>query len=238
MPTHTYLHQGLAIFQTRLQDPRETHPVPKSLDAPPFITISREACAGASALGQLLLPMLDEEFGREGQSWMFLDKNLLHYALNSHKLPARLADFLPEDRVSEINAVIGELLGLHPPLWELEQQVGETILQIARSGRVIIAGRGAHLVTRSLPGGFHVRLVAGIETRIERMMAQQKCDRAAAMGLIENSDHARRRFVKNRFGAEIDDPHSYDLVLNTDRIQSAAAAAIVLEGLRQRRGGC
>ena len=235
MPAHTYLQQGLTIFQTRMQEPRATAPGSQSIETAPFITISREACAGASTLGQLLLPRLDEAFGREGQSWIFLDKNLLHYALTSHNLSERLAEFLPEDRISEITGIIGELLGLHPPLWELEHQIAETILQLARSGRVIFAGRAAHLVTKALSGGFHVRLVAGGETRIARMMALQKCDHSTAVGLIGGSDQARRRFVKNRFGSDIDDPHNYDLVLNTDRLSSDAVAAIVIEGLRRRQ---
>jgi len=80
-----------------------------------------------------------------------------------------------------------------------------------------------------------VRLVAGGETRIARMMALQKCDHSTAVGLIGGSDQARRRFVKNRFGSDIDDPHTYDLVLNTDRLSSDAVAAIVIEGLRRRQ---
>ena len=234
MPSHTYLDRGMTIFHTRLQEPMTQTPTAPAVETAPFITISREACAGASTLGQLLLPKLDEACGKENQSWMFLDKNLLHYALSCHDLPERLEEYLPEDRISEINAIIGELVGLHPPLWELEHQISETIRQLARSGRVIFAGRAAHLITRSLPGGFHIRLVAGKEIRIERMMALKSCDRHAAEELIGYSDLARHRFVKKNFGSEIDDPHAYDLVLNTDRLPAPAVAAIVLEGLRQR----
>ena len=167
---------------------------------------------------------------------MFLDKDLLIYALTSHHLPERLAEFLPEDRVSEIKAVIGELVGLHPPLWELEHQVAETIRQLARSGRVIFAGRAAHLVTRSFPGGFHVRLVAGKETRIKRMMALRAL-RPGGGGGPHRKDRPRpERFVRTYFGEDIDDPHTYDLVINTDRISAPAAARMVMDGLRQRLG--
>lgn len=235
MPSHTYLEKGLTIFNTRMNEPLGRSSFSHQLKAPPFITLSREAGAGASTLGQLLIPMLNEEFGRDGQSWMFLDKNLLHFALTSHHLPERLAEFLPEDRVSETKAIIGELVGLHPPLWELEHQIGETILQLARSGRVIFAGRAAHLITRTLPGGFHIRLVAGKETRIMRLMERQSCDRTAAGNLVGELDQARRRFVRQYFGADIDDPHTYDIVINTDRLPPAAVAAIVAEGLRQRQ---
>ena len=238
MASHTYLEHGLTIFQTRLQSPQAPAPLSQVSTAPPFLTLSREVCAGATTLGQVLLPMLNEAFGREGQSWMFLDKNLLIYALTSHHLPERLAEFLPEDRISELKAVIGELVGLHPPLWELEHSVGETIRQLAASGRVIFAGRAAHLLTLSFPGGFHVRLVAGKETRIRRMVAVQNCGWATAEDLIAKTDLARRRYVRTNFGKDIDDPHTYDLVVNTDRLPPAAVARIVIEGLRQHRESC
>lgn len=235
MPSHTYLEHGLTIFQTQMQAQLPSTPASGVAAAAPFLTISREVCAGATTLGQLLLPMLNEEFGREGHSWMFLDKDLLLFALTSHHLPERLAEFMPEDRISEVKAVIGELVGLHPPLWELEHQVGETIRQLAMSGRVIFAGRAAHVITWSLPGGFHVRLVAGKETRTRRLMALRKCDRKAAEDFIERTDLARRRFLKNNFAQDIDDPRCYDLAINTDRMAPAAVARIVMEGLRQRR---
>ena len=56
---------------------------------------------------------------------MFLDKDLIKQALTKHNLPERLAAYLPEDRISEIKATVGELVGLHPSLWELEHKISE-----------------------------------------------------------------------------------------------------------------
>jgi len=229
MATHPYLDHGLAILQTQLG----AAPAPQSaaIEAPPFITISREVCAGATSLGQTLLPILDKSLGRDGQSWMFFDKNLLHFALSSHQLPESLAKFLPEDRVSEIKSIIGELVGLHPSLWELANTVAETIRELARSGRVVFTGRAAHLLTQSLPGGFRVRLVADREIRIRRLMALKGGDRASAAAEIDGADQARRRYVRTNFGRDIDDPHTYDLVINTSRLSPAEVARLVVDGL-------
>jgi hypothetical protein len=234
MMPHTYLEHGLSIFQARLSDPA----APPATHRPAvraFITLSREACAGATTLGQHLLPLLNQEAAAEGQSWMLLDKELLHHALSQHNLPESLAKFLPEDRVPEIKGLIGELVGLHPPIWQLEQHVAEAIAQIAGLGHVIFVGRAAHLLTRALPGGLHVRLVASMETRIRRLMAQQNCPRAAAVESLEQNDNARRRYVLTNFEQDIDDPHTYDLVINTDQIDPKTAASLVLTALRERR---
>ena len=234
MTAHAYLEHGLTILKARLESPAAGAPATASHTIRPFITLSREVCAGATSLGRSLLPRLNSEFGEDSQDWVLLDKDLLSFALARHDLPERLARFLPEDKISEIDAAIGEIVGLHPSIWELEQSVAQTIVQLAHVGRFIFAGRAAHLLTQSLPGGFHVRLVAAKDARVRRLMELQGCDTGAAETHIDRTDNARRKFVKSHFGLEIDDPHTYDLVINTDRISTGTAAAIVLEGLRNQ----
>ncbi len=233
MTPHNYLEQGLTVLEARLKN--SSHP-PMSgtgVTVRPFITISRETGAGATTLGQRLLPLLDERFGSVEQRWMLLDKNLLTHALTLHHLPEALAEYLPEDRVPEFKSAIGELIGLHPPIWQLEQRVTEAIRQLAASGRVIFVGRAAHLVTAAFPGGFHLRLIASREARIRRMMVLLNCDPGAAAARVRQNDHARRRYLRTHFDADIDDAHNYDLVINTDRIDAAAAAPLVAEALRE-----
>jgi cytidylate kinase len=234
MTPHAYLDHGVSILKARLGSPTTGAAPAVAAAHHPFITLSREVCAGATTLSHSLLPRLNAEFGAPGEEWILLDKDLLSYALARHELPEQLARFLPEDKISEIDALIGEILGLHPSLWELEHQVAQTIVQLAHVGRIVFVGRASHLLTQSLPGGLHVRLVAGKETRIRRLMELQHVHEGEARSVIERTDLGRRRFVKSRFGRDIDDPHTYDLVINTDRILPGTAAALVIEGLRQK----
>lgn len=234
MTPHTYLDHGITIFHTRFQSPGAESHAPFSTPHRPFLTISREACAGATTLGQHLVPLLDAQLGEEGRSWMFLDKDLLTHALTTNHLPEHLATYLPEDRISDIKGMIGEIVGLHPPLWELEQRVNEAIRQVAQLGRVIFAGRAAHLITRSLPGGFHLRLVAPQELRIRRLQEQQGCDRETAARILHETDSARRRYVQSNFERDINDPLTYDLIINTEKVQPATAAQLVLRAMLER----
>ncbi len=234
MTSHTYLDHGLTIFNTRLGVPGSAPRGSLSDPSRPFLTISRECCAGATTLGLHLVPLFDAELAQEGHSWIFLDKNLLTHALTAHRLPAHLAKFLPEERMSEVKALIGEIIGLHPPLWELEQRVSEAIFQLARRGCVIFAGRAAHIVTRGLADGFHLRLVAPRAVRLARMQEQQHCDRITAEKHLDESDRARRGYVLSNFGQDIDDPHSYDLVINTEHITPATAAQLVLRAMQDK----
>jgi len=234
MTTHTYLDHGLSILHARLQTPQSQQMIDARTVGHPFITISREACAGASTLGAQLVPLLDARLGEEGRNWIFFDKNLITHALTQHQLPERLAEYLPEDRISEIKSLVGELVGLHPSIWELEHKITEAILQLAYLGRVILTGRASHLITRSLPGGFHLRLVASMPSRLKRMMELKQCDIETARAALLSSDQARHRYVQSNFQQDLDDPHSYDLVINTDHINPASAAKLVVSVLRDR----
>lgn len=235
MTTHPYLHQGLTILHTQLRPTGTFSPKPVTPTVHPFITLSRETCAGATALGEHLLPLLNEHLHEEGRSWMFLDKDLITRALDLSNLPEQLAHYLPEDRISEIKGLIGEMVGLHPPLWELDHRVTEAIVKFARLGCVILSGRAAHLITRELPGGFHLRLVAPLESRIHRAQSVRQTSRTAAEQFIRETDGARERHVHTHFDEDINDPHLYDMVINTDRVTPATAANLVLAALQDRR---
>jgi cytidylate kinase len=233
MITHSYLDNGMAILKTRLTGPVTGSPSAGPAVSP-FITLSRESGAGATTLGRMLLSRLDAEFGWADHGWLLLDKDLVNFVLEHDELPRSLARYLPEDKVSEIDALIGEIVGLHPSIWTLEHRVARTIVQLAHVGRIIFVGRAAHLLTRSLPGGFHVRLVAPRDVRVRRFVEAQGIGVQEAEALVDRTDVGRQRFVRSHFGREIGDPLSYDLVINTGRISPGTAATLVIEGLRHQ----
>jgi cytidylate kinase len=233
MITHSSLDSGVAILKARIASPEAGAPS-TGRAVRPFITISRESGAGATTLGRLLISRLDAEFGQEGHGWRLLDKDLLNFALEHDALPKSLARYLPEDKISEIDALIGEVVGLHPSIWTLEHRVAKTIIHLADAGRVIFVGRAAHLLTHALPGGFHVRLVAPRDIRVRRLIESEGIGSKEAEAQVDRTDYGRRRFVRSHFGRDIDDPQSYDLIINTGRISPGTATALVIEGLRHQ----
>src|SRR5579864_9468147 len=123
------------------------------------ITISRQTGSGGHTIAEKLAEHLACRDGSTGHPWSVFDRNLVEKVLEHHNLPVRLARFMPEDRVSEINDIMDELFGLHPSSWLLVRKTSETILHLAELGNVIVIGRAANIVTARLPHAFHVRLV-------------------------------------------------------------------------------
>lgn len=196
---------------------------------PRAVTLSRQTGSGARLVADQLAVWLQANGPKNSPPWTIFDRNLMEEVLREHHMPERLAQYLPEDRVSKISDILEDLFGMHPPTWTLVPKIAETVLRLVGIGNVIIIGRGANVVTAAVPGVVHVRLVASMETRIERVCAAQNLTRNEALKLIHAQDHGRERYVRTHFNQDIDDPLLYHLTLNTDVISVAQAARVIGE---------
>lgn len=201
------------------------------------VTISRQTGSGAHTIAEKLAVRLQSEFPKGAAPWTVFDRNLIERVLEDHHLPARLARQMPEDRTSEFEDIVDELFGLRLPSWMLVQQSAETMLRLAGLGRVILIGRGAHMVTARLPNVLHVRLVAPFEQRFARMQELRKLPRKAALALVRREDRGRARYLKKYFGADVDDPLLYHLILNTGRVLYDEAVEIIADALKHPAAG-
>lgn len=182
------------------------------------VTFSRLAGSGGNSVAERLVENLQRTNRKGARPWTMFDRNLVERVLEDHHLPARLAKFFPEDRLTELQDIMDEVFGLRPGSWKLVEQTSETILQIADLGGAIIVGRAANIVTRSLPDVLHVRLVGSLEVRARRLAENRGMTRKSALDFINKEDLGRRRYVKKYFQEDIDNPQLYHLVLNTDFI--------------------
>lgn len=199
-----------------------------------FVTLSREAGAGASSLARLVADHLNCNLAPGESLWRVFDGNLVESMLRELDYPESLARFLPEDAVSEIDSSIGEIVGLHPNLWGLVQQTNFLIRQLAGEGRCILIGRGANFATAALPHGLHVRLVGDSASRAEHMARHLRISPKQAAARNTRADNARRRYVQTHFDRDIDDPRAYDLVLNTTQIPLTEAASLLVHLIAAR----
>lgn len=206
---------------------------PFSRSSGPFVTVSRESGASGSTFARALAARLDHELPADSP-WTVFDRNLVETMLQSEHLSPRIARFLPEDKVSEIDASIGELLGLHPSIWNLIQRTNELMRQLARAGNAILVGRGANCATDQLEGGLHVRLVASPAYRAECTAAERGITPEAAAVYNSHVDTARRNFVRSVFATEVDRASGYDLVINVGTIEPGQAVEFAARALHRR----
>lgn len=182
---------------------------------PPFITISRQTGAGAETVAHLLADKLNIAAPKDARPWTVFDKNLISKVLEDQDLPQAIARQVSEDKDTTVQALVGELLGLHPSMWTLFHHTSDTVLKLARIGRCIIVGRGGNIIAAKLKGGIHVRLVAPESVRLAHLKEYFGLEDKAAAKYMHEHDEGRRRYVKANFDRNIDDPLLYHAVLNT-----------------------
>lgn len=201
----------------------------------PFVTVSREAGAGGSSLARLLADELNTTLEPGEAPWTVFDGNLVEAMLDEHHYSTRLARFLPEDAVSEVHASVGELVGLHPNLWDLTQKTNALIRKLARLGHCILIGRGSNFATADLVHGVHVRLVGSPAFRARQTADALGLSQAEADAHNTRKDVARRRYVRATFNRDIDNAAAYDLVINTEHVTLAEGVNMVAKLVRARK---
>lgn len=199
--------------------------------APPsqYITLSRECGSGGSTLAHMLAARLNrEQPPHEGQpEWTVFDQEIVQHMLTSHDLSPKLARFLPEQRLSELSSSVGEIVGLHPNLWDLVQRTNQFLRNLAMQGRTILVGRGANFATAGIPGGIHVRLTAPSEFRDRHMSHVMKTSIRDAATHNRRVDAGRRSYVRSVFDHDVSNPLAYDMVINTARLELDQASAMI-----------
>lgn len=197
----------------------------------PFVTISRESGAGGSTVAQAVADRLNTEPSNVVR-WAIYSANIIEEMLRNSGLSPQIGRFLPEDRVSEIEGTIGEIIGLHPNLWSLIDKSNELIRRLARDGHAIFLGRGANFATAGIANGVHVRLVAPTVVRAERTARWLGVDAEDAIRHNARRDTARARYVRSTFDADVTNASAYDLVINTATVPTATATEIIVAFVR------
>ena len=112
------------------------------------------------------------------------------------------------------------------------QAVRDIIEMLAIEGNVVIVGRAGQAILQDDPDVLHLRVVAPLQTRIQRIVKAHQISTKAARAQIEDSDRFRAQYLKRFYNIQWDDPSLYHLVINTGHISLETSAEVVCSALR------
>jgi cytidylate kinase len=215
-------------------------PVHEPAEAPsavkPFITISREPGAGAWTLAQQLVAALEPPGGGE-HVWTCWDRELMEKVATDQNIHAPLMQSLEESSHSWLSEFFGSLSMSDetPPTDEasLYSKVAGTVRALAQAGHTIIVGGGGVFITRRMPGGIHIRLIAPLEHRIAALAQREGISKDEAAARIRQLEKNRRSFFKRYWPKELIGPESFTVTLNTARIKGGTMVEIIRALVRQ-----
>ncbi len=192
----------------------------------PCITISRE-------FGCQAYPLATELVRRLGESWSVIDREILEEV-------AKIGGFTVEqiEKSRDTPAVLKAIFAMfldssHAEETELSTHLRQAICKFSAAGHCIIVGSGGVFTAPEMKNIFHLRLVAPLEFRINKIMKSHDMDRTQATDFVNQHQKHRDDFVTRLAGSRLDDPSLYHLVLNNSLLNPAQMAAIVERGLQQ-----
>ena len=101
------------------------------------------------------------------------------------------------------------------------------IKDLAKSGNVVIIGRGSNMILQDEPGVLHVGEIAPMELLIGTIMEREHMDRPSAEKYVIDTEKARVSYYKKFFKVHPDNSSLYDMVLNMGSLTADAAAELV-----------
>lgn len=176
-----------------------------------IVTISRQIGSG----GDEVAARLAEEL-----RFTLVDHTLLVQLLNAQDVSKSDVDMLDEEECVETRQQREQdrvYVDLVPAL----------IADLASKEDLVMLGRGGQCIFQGCPNALKVRVVAGAKERARRLMAERGIEEQSAARLVEESDEARRRFIRYHYGEDVDDAVHYDLVVNTDRLSVGTVTRLV-----------
>ena len=197
-----------------------------------IITISREYGAGGSSVAAALSAQVD---------WPVLDRDLAQLVADRLRLDRKVVEKFDEQSPSLFDRITTALLMSHAealtptpppevPQHEAIAQAARAVIEEAgRSAPLIVVGHGGQAIFRGRRGTFHVRLVAPIASRIQRICARLPCTLSQAEEQVRRVDADRRDYLRRYFDVEWRDEMLYDLQINTGNISIDDAAGLILQ---------
>ena len=106
--------------------------------------------------------------------------------------------------------------------------------EYGQGGNAVIVGRASQTILGDQSDAVHLKIVAPLEVRCERIMEAEEVDLENARELAQKHDHWRQLYLRNYHRADWDDPLLYHLTINTGKLDVEAAVDLVVNGVAQR----
>jgi len=215
----------------------------------PVITIGRQFGAGGATVGRMLADRLKADF---------LDSRIIDEVARRLQLPkeeVEAEDEHPGSLLARLLVALGSAsteplipaeagAAWTPPNAAPTFDTRKAILQItqhvieeaARSGNVVIVGRGGAYLLRDHPGALHLFLRAEEAVRVKAIMERLSITAAdEARKRLKQTDENWTAYIRQVYGHDRIHPAHYDMVLDTGRLGYEATVEAVLAALQARK---
>ena len=197
-----------------------THTLPQGC----VVALSRDSGCGGEEVAPLLAQRLRVRC---------FDKELLDAVVRETHQDRETLERLDDRASGKMEAwIYSALLGRNASPDDYWRSMSRVILNLAEHGGVIV-GRGAHLIL-ARRRAFRVRLTGSLDICAERVAKKEGLALEEARKRVAAANAERHACILTHFHRAISDASTFDLVINTDRLENPAAVVeIILLAMRQ-----
>lgn len=183
------------------------------------ITMSRQhGCYGAETALELQKLL--------GRGWVVFHREILEAIAKDSGIEKGYLEQFDYKSISWIEEIINGFNKPHVNEQTYLSYLKKFLTSISEKGKVIVIGRGANFI---LKDALHIRLVSPLETRVKNLMELNKYTGSEARQALVEADGQRKTYIMKLFGADIDNPINYDLVINTKNLTFKDVAKVIFE---------
>jgi cytidylate kinase len=206
----------------------------------PVITVSRQTGSGGAEIGRAIAERLGANY---------LNTQIIHEVarrLDISEAAAAEHNERAEDYVERLARVFSLAepalapVGWPSPALAFESTTQafvsvtrQLVTEAARAGQVVIFGHGAQFILAGQAGVFHVRFVAPLEARLERVMRREGVGRSEAERHIREEDQRRASHIRQFYNADWHSPEPFHLILNTALLGKERCLRLVLHAVAE-----
>jgi cytidylate kinase len=117
----------------------------------------------------------------------------------------------------------------------LRECIRTAIEEAASEGSLVIYAHAASVALAGRPEVLRVLVTAPERRRRKRIAEERDLNEDAAAKVVAQSDRGRADYLKRFYKVDAETPVLYDLVVNTERLEPADAAALVATAVAQRQ---
>jgi cytidylate kinase len=190
------------------------------------ICVSREAGAGGGALAQLVGQRL---------RWKVYDEELIEAIAHRMAVPIDEVRALDEQAPSVMQDWLLPLREeYYAPQEAYLDHLAKLIEAIGRAGEAILVGRGAgFMLPRETT--LSLRVVAPLKVRAQRLAERMGVSLRTARRAARDLDRRRAQFDRTMHRANVNDPHNFDMVLDTHSLGMEIAVGIIVHAVEAGR---
>jgi hypothetical protein len=197
------------------------------------ITLARTIASQGEEVGQLVARELgfryaDDEIINEAAARAGVSREAVERVEHRQSLITRILEGMAQVPL-EPQVYYGQALGATPVFESTpyDELIRDIIIETANVGNVVIVAHGASMCLAGSHGLLRVFVTAPTAMRAERIAKVASVDAKRAEKAVKDSDKDREDFLKRFYDVAHEEATHYDLVINTEQMTPASAAALV-----------